>query len=208
MKKMRADRPSKIQQSDLGMESNGSGALDVTMTGAVCTTGVGRMISGCVFVMFTAGLGTATGFGRTAMRAVSFFGPGEIPAKFPGAGALTRGAGSGATGFGSGWRTGEVETCGACTGGRRNEVIGDSAAGSAPVAGEGFIVGGNRRGGTTGVREGRTILAVSFAPPFCGSCLASGLGGSAMRTVSFFGSAMANQVAPGKIAEIPFFVTR
>ncbi|MEY2557939.1 MAG: hypothetical protein QOE34_1364 [Verrucomicrobiota bacterium] len=87
-------------------------------------------------------------------------------------------------------------------GGRRSEMMGDSAAGPLAVGG-GVIVGGERRGGTTGVREGKTILAVSrLAPPFCGSCSVSGLGGSAIRTVSFFGSAMATRVAPRKFAEI------
>jgi hypothetical protein len=87
--------------------------------------------------------------------------------------------------------------------------MGDSAAGSTLMGDGGFIVGGDRRGGMAGVREGRTILAVSrFAPPFCGSCFVSGLGGSAIRTVSFFGSAMTGHVAPRKIAEISFLVTR
>ena len=53
-----------------------------------------------------------------------------------------------------------------------------------------FSAGGgrNRRGGVTGV--------------------VSGLWGSALRTLSFGGSAITNQVAPGKIAENSFVVTR
>jgi hypothetical protein len=59
------------------MESKGSAALDGMMTtGAACTTAAGRMISGWVFVMFTAGFAVGSGFGRMVIRAVSFFGPG------------------------------------------------------------------------------------------------------------------------------------
>jgi hypothetical protein len=60
------------------------------------------------------------------------------------------------------------------------------------------IFGGDRRIGVAGARVGRTIRAVSrFAisgaePPF------SGRGGSAILTVSFFGSAMNDQRAVRK----------
>jgi hypothetical protein len=214
MKKMRAERPSNPQQSHLGVESNGSIAVDAaTTTGAVCTIGAGRMMSGCVFVMFTAGLGAPAGFGRIAIRAVSFFGPGwiEAPLKFSEeAGSVAFGRASEAADFGSGCNKGDVLEAGGCIGGRRNGITGDSAEGAMPIGVVvGLIVGGSRRGGTAGVREGRTILAVSrVAPLFCGLCVVSGLGGSAMRIVSFFGSAMTGHVAPRKIAEISFLVTR
>jgi hypothetical protein len=180
--------------------------------------------------MFTAGLVSGTGLGRIVIRAVSFFGPGETP-KLPGfgsgvtlaggaggAGGGTKGgagggtkAGGGGAGFGKGCKTGDAaDGCVVWTGGRRNEVNGVSGAGSALTGAGGVAAMGGRRGGRTGVREGRTIRAVSrLASPFCGSTFGSGRGGSAMRTVSFFGSAItSNYVARRKIAEISFFVTR
>ena len=73
--------PNKPQQKDRGTKSSPCTGLDVTTvigeTGALPT---GRMIRGCVLVMFTAGFGGTTGFGRIAMRAVSFFGPGSTSA--------------------------------------------------------------------------------------------------------------------------------
>jgi len=103
---------------------------------------------------------------------------------------------------------GDALKFGGCTGGRR-ETMGDSDAGSLPTGDGGLMIGGERLGGMAGVLEGSTIRAVSrLASPFCGSSVVSGLGGSAMRTVSFFGSAITDQVAPRKIAEIYFFVTR
>jgi len=220
MIKMRAETPSNPQQSGLEMESNGSRAVDAaTTTGDAGITAAGRMISGCVFVIFTAGFVSGTGFGRIVMRAVSFFGPGETP-KLPGFGTgvtLAEGAGggigakAGAAGFGKGCNMGDGgDGCVDWTGGRRNEVKGVSAAGSRLTGDGGVNAVGGRLGGRTGVREGRTIRAVSrLGSPFCGSSVGSGRGGSAMRTVSFFGSAITTtQVARRKIAEISFFVTR
>jgi hypothetical protein len=57
-------------------------------------------------------------------------------------------------------------------------------------AGDVVIFGGNRRIGVTGVRDGRTIRAVSRFATVGALAACSGRGGSAMRTVSFFGSAM------------------
>src|SRR5438477_3413237 len=141
--------------------------------------------------MLMAGAGVAAGFGTMLVRAVSFFEPrwtdglsvagmGAISSLSPG-------------GFGSGWRSGEV--AGVIAGGRR-KIVGVSAVVSA--AGSGVIVGG-RRIGVTGVRVGRTMrvvspLAMLGAEPAC-----SGRGGSAIRTVSFFGSAM--EGGPTKIAQ-------
>ncbi len=111
---MRAETPSKTQQSGLEMESNGSRAVDVTTTtGDAGITAAGRMISGCVFVIFTAGLVSGTGFGRIVMRAVSFFGPGETP-KLPGFGrsgvtlAGETDVSGGVAVFGKGCKTGDA----------------------------------------------------------------------------------------------------
>ena len=74
-------------------------------------------------------------------------------------------------------------------------MVGDSVVES--EAGRGVILGGNGRSGAAGgVREGRTILAVSRLAASEGDDALSGLGGSAIRTVSFFGSAMSSHVAP------------
>jgi hypothetical protein len=89
-------------------------------------------------------------------------------------------------GFGRGCRIGDVATFGGTA-----------------------IVGGDRRDGTADVRDGRGIRAIScFAPSFWRTGVVSGLWGSAMRTVSFFGSAMTNHVAPRKMAKNSFIVTR
>jgi hypothetical protein len=102
--------------------------------------------------------------------------------------------------LGNGCKRGEeaVET-GGVIGGRRGKTVG------APVVdseeGSGVILGGNRRIGVTGVREGKTIRAVSRFAMLGAEAACSGRGGSAMRTVSFFGSAMCDQRAPKKIAQ-------
>src|SRR5438067_7714454 len=100
---------------------------------------------------------------------------------------LMAGAGvvAGPGGFGSGWRSGEVLAA-AIVGGRR-KIAGWSAVASEAASG---VIFGGRRIAATGVRVGRTMRAVSRfsmpgAEPPC-----SGLRGSAIRTVSFFGSAM------------------
>jgi hypothetical protein len=199
MNKMRAEMPNTPQQSHLEMDSNALATLDVARRmGEGCTSAAGRVISGCIFIMFTAG------FGRMATRSVSFFGLACNPT-----GTLAPWSGSEPTGFGNGCESGDVAGCGGKTGGRCDELTEDSAAGSTLMGERDLIVGGDRRSGIAGVLEGKTILAVSrSAPPFCGPCWVSGLGGSAMRTVSFFGSAMTGHVAPRKIAEISFLVTR
>src|SRR5476649_1997506 len=100
-------------------------------------------------------------------------------------------------GFGQGRNSGE----GGATGGRRDEMTGASLAESGARVG-GAIVGGTRRGGMTGAREGRAIRAVSrFSPPFWPPSFGAARGGRAMRTVSFFGSAMAHHCCVTKIAE-------
>jgi hypothetical protein len=83
--------------------------------------------------------------------------------------------------------------------------MGDSAREPVPTGDD----GGDRRGGMAGVRDGRRIRAVScLASSFWRLGVVSGLWGSEMRTISFFGSAMRDHVAPRKIAENSFIVTR
>jgi hypothetical protein len=83
------------------------------------------------------------------------------------------------------------------------------AIGDAATFGGTAMVGGDRRGGeTAGIREGRGIRAIScFAPSLWRPGTVSGLGGSALLTGSFFGSAMADHVAPRKISENSLVVT-
>ena len=186
--------PNNPQQNDLGMESNESVALDgATLTGA--------------------------GFDRMVIRPVSFFGPGwtETAAKFSDAAGASAGeskfavvptsdeTGVAPAGFDGGCRTGEAVTFDGNTGGRCDETTGIPA-----LTGDGWMIdGGDRRVGMTGVRDGRGIRAKScFATSFWRPGVISDPWGSALRTVSFFGSAMTDHVAPRKIAENSFVVTR
>jgi hypothetical protein len=96
-------------------------------------------------------------------------------------------------GFGKGCRSGdEAGGVGGVTGGRRGKTFGASVAVS--EAGSGVVVGGGRRIGVMGVREGRTMRAVSRFSMLGAEPACDGRGGSAMRTVSFFGSAMSDSV--------------
>jgi hypothetical protein len=156
--------------------------------------------------MFIAGAGR----GKTLIRAVSFFGP-----RFTDGAAVTPSSRTGGTGriaapgsafvsvpggFGKGCKSGEeAGEAAAVTGGRRGKMFGASGVDS--EEGSGVIFGGNRRIGVTGVREGRTIRAVSRFSMLGADAACSGRGGSAMRTVSFFGSAMSDQRAINKIAQ-------
>jgi hypothetical protein len=128
------------------------------------------------------------------MRAVSFFGPrftegADTSSRTGGTGSRASPPFSTPGGLGSGCNIGEL--LGVVTGGRRGRTVGGS--GFAPEDGKGVIFGGNRRIGATGVREGSTIRAVSRFTSFAAGAVDSGRGGSAMRTVSFFGSAMGEQ---------------
>jgi hypothetical protein len=179
MRKINAEMPSNPQQNHLGMESNASIVLDgATMTGDVCAI-AGRVIRGCVFLTVNAGAGD--GFDSMVMRAVSFFGPGwtETPGKFSEAAGASAGESKFAVvsalapaDFGRGFRTDEAATFGGNTGGWCGEMMG----GPVSTGDGGVIVGGDRRGG----------VASSFWRPG----VVSGLWGSAIRTASFFGSAM------------------
>jgi|GEM_PF-5917068 len=132
---MRRPIPNNVQQNDLGIESDGSSGFGALKTGADCT------------------LAPGLGLGRMLIRAVSFFGPGEIEeAEFPWNVVSAR-AGAAA---GSGEVVGER---GGVTGGRRREIVGFSAGESDDSTA--VILGGKRRTGTTGIRDGRTTLAGS-----------------------------------------------
>jgi hypothetical protein len=190
MRKISAEMPSNPQQSDLGMESNASIALDVaTMTGAGCTMAAAEHVVEPGWAETPAKFSCAAGASARGSRFVS----------------ALDGASGAPAGFGRGWRIGEVATFGGNTGGRCDEMTGLLV-----LTGDGgVIVGGDRRGGTAGVRDGRGIRAIScLAPSFWRPGVVSGLWGSALRTVSFFGSAMTGHVAPRKIAENSFVVTR
>lgn len=186
--------------------ARGSG-LDVITTGAAGAEPAGWMSNGCVLVMLTAGAAAGAGRGRMLIRAVSFFGPrwGAAPPLLSSRmGAAGRNAEAGSTlgsipgGFGSGCRSGDTDA-GGVAGGRRGKMRGASVDGPGSCEeGSGVILGGNRRIGVTGVRDGSTMRAVSrFAAPG-GEPACSGRGGSAMRTVSFFGSAISESQAISK----------
>jgi hypothetical protein len=75
---------------------------------------------------------------------------------------------------------------------------------SEPVIGSSVFPKPIAGAGTVGAR----IRSLSCpAPSCCWPCVISGLRGSALRSVSFFGSAITNHVAPGKVTENRFFVT-
>src|SRR3954469_52085 len=151
--------------------------------------------------MLIAGAAAGVGRGKTLIRAVSFFGPRCIKgAAMPFSsrtGGTGRIAGFGSAfvsipgGLGRGCKRGEDagETGGVISG--RGNTFGVSVADSG--AGNDVILGGNRRIGVTGVRDGKTIRAVSRLAILGAEPACSGRGGSAMRTVSFFGSAMSHQ---------------
>src|SRR4051794_30469280 len=156
--------------------------------------------------MLTVGAGCDTGRGRTLMRAFSFFVPplleGAGIGGFPRMGVGRTGlVASEAGGFGSGFNNGdETGTDGVISGGRctvGNGPLVDSGAGSDMI-----LDGGRRIGVTGGVRDGSTIRAVSRFSADGTAPACSGRGGNAMRTVSFFGSAMTIGSALRKIAQM------
>jgi hypothetical protein len=110
------------------------------------------------------------------------------------------GVATGPAGFGRGCKRGEeVEIDGGERGGRRNEITGGSGV-EAAAEGEEVNVGGLRRTGAGGVREGRTIRVVSRFGAFCEADAWSAFGGSAIRTVSFLGSAISSAYCTVKVA--------
>jgi hypothetical protein len=192
------------------MASTGATGFVVITTGAAGTVPAGWINSGCVLVMLIAGAAAGVGRGKTLMRAVSFFGPrcieGAAATFSSRAGGTGRLAELGSAfvsipgGLGNGCKSGEdAGETGGVNGGRRGKTFGASVLDSAE--GSGVILGGNRRIGVTGVREGKTIRAVSRFATLGIEAACSGRGGSAMRTVSFLGSAMSDQRAIKKIAQ-------
>ena len=182
------------------MASTRATGFEVITTGADGVAPGGWINSGWVLVMFIVGPEGLVGRGKMLIRAVSFFGPGftDDPPFCSRTGRTGRiPAGSSPGGFGSGCKSDdEAGALDGVTRGRRGEKAGASAVD--PDEEAGAILGGNRRIGVTGVREGRTIRAVSRLAMFGAAAACSGRGGSAMRTVSFFGSAMSNQRASTK----------
>ena len=77
---MAAETPSTAQHNGIGISSIrscGFGAgSGVRVTGVAGVSMAGKLISGCVFFICTAGFGG--GSGNTVMRAVSFFGDGVV----------------------------------------------------------------------------------------------------------------------------------
>ena len=169
--------------SERGMASSGATGLDVITTGAAGMVPAGWIKRGWVLVVLIAGAAGA-GRGKTLMRAVSA----------PGAAFVWI-----AGGFGNGCNRGDdAGEAAGVIGGRRGKTFGAWAVDS--EEGGGVIFGGNRRMGITGVREGRTMRAVSRFATLGADAACSGRGGSAMRTVSFFGSAMGGRRAIKKVA--------
>lgn len=164
------------------------------------TTGGGRMSTvgrGC-WVVLAGGMGTGARPGNVLMRAVSFFGPAWLVDG--GRGSAIRGTGTAVCGsepggFGKGCKRGETTAdLGERTGGRRGEIVTGTAAES--EAGDGVILGGTRRTGAAGVREGRTILTASSLTALADGGVLSGRDGRAIRTDSLFGSVMGGTYLP------------
>jgi hypothetical protein len=177
------------------MASTGATGFEVITTGANGVAPAGWINSGCVLVMFIVGAAGAVGRGKILMRAVSFLGPrfnddAAVSSRTGGTGRIPPGPSVPPGGFGNGCKSAEVAgEAGGVISGRRGERPGASVVD--PEEGRDVIFGGNRRIGATGVREGKTIRAVSRFAMLGAAAACSGRGGSAMRTVSFFGSAMA-----------------
>src|SRR5947209_4629928 len=183
---MTTEVPKSIQQSCREIVLVRARGREVMTTGAGWTPGAGWGRRGCVLVMSIAAPGCGIGRGRTLIRAGSLCGP-PMLLEGAGVGALSR-IGVGQTrlipsapgGLGSGFNKGDG-------------IGADSGAASDVMS-----AGGRRMGVTGGVRDGRTIRAVSrfSADGIAPAC--SGRGGTAMRTVSFFGSAMTGGTPPKK----------
>lgn len=165
-------------------------------------------------VMLIAGSAWGVGRGNTLIRAVSFLGPPFVDGGDPFSSRIGVGRSrpeegdccGGPGGFGNGCNKGDESfEEGEITGGRRSGKAEGSA--TCSLFATGAIFGGNR-GPLTGARDGRTIRAVSrlASPDAAEAC--SGRGGRAMRTVSFFGSAMDEQQRQRKSHKRAGAVTR
>src|SRR5436190_17405282 len=131
----------------------------------------GIRLSGWVFFICTGAAGIDT-FGKTVMRAVSFFGPGTAMRAVSFFGAS---GGPGIIGgAGAGPAPDPLGIKGAEDGGGMMGLVGGGGNGDCAAGG---------RGGPIGGRTGKLMRAVSReSPPAPGGC---GFGGSAIRTVSF-----------------------
>lgn len=194
------------------MASTGATGFEVITTGAAGMAPAGWINSGCVLVMFIVGAAAGAGRGKMLIRAVSFFGPRftddeALSSRTGGTARTPPGSSLSARpgGFGNGCKSGDESEAGRVIGGRRGKMSGASVVD--PEEGRGVIFGGNRRIGVTGVREGRTIRAVSRFAMLGAEAACSGPGGSAMRTVSFFGSAMIDLRASIKSHKLVVAVT-
>ena len=176
--------PSNAQQSGIEIASTFAlASFGATVTGVTGAVAAGMLISGCVFFICTEpdALG---GSGRTVMRAVSFFGPGETDSVSVTGIAAALAAANG-TDPPDGGRGVEVAVgCGGKNvGGGRGELGGGGVAGA-----DGGEAG---RFGTmplAGGRDGRLIRTVSRLLAAASVGLGGTRGGSVIRTVSFFGS--------------------
>jgi hypothetical protein len=150
-----------------------------TVKGAVRAAGGGAVTSGCVFFISTAGE-----VGRIAMRAVSFFGPGDV-GKLVGAEAGDLGMGGGATALAGGIGAGREK------GGGGTGFAGAGGKGVCASGGRSGAPGGGGGGGGVsfdGGRAGKFIRTVSRSPVLVAGGWLAEPGGKVMRTVSFLGS--------------------
>jgi hypothetical protein len=162
-----------------------------TVNEAVGAAVGGTVTSGCVFFISTAADAFAGGFDCTAMRAVSFLGPGDGAVIVAGAALGIGGAeGGGATapagGAGVGREKGGGGTGFAGAGGKG--VCASGGRGGAPGGGGGAVGGGRGGASFDGGRTGKFIRTVSRAPLPVAGGWSMGSGGKVMRTVSFLGS--------------------
>jgi hypothetical protein len=172
------------------------------------------LMSGCVFFICTVGVDFTGGSGRTVMRAVSFFGPGEGPGFGVSAGIAAVAEAVDAVGELGGTDNrvvGGLATDGAAAIGMEAEEGGDVGGknGNGFVGGDGVCAAGGITGasgifGGRGAERSGTALVVRALTPFGGGLAGKlirtvsradvapvdgdGRGGRVIRTVSFLGS--------------------
>jgi hypothetical protein len=213
---MTADVPSNAQQSGIEIASTfGAASFGAMVTGVTGAVGAGILIKGWVFFICTEPE-TLGGSGRTVMRAVSFFGPGETNS----VSAAGMPAAKGAEGANDG-RGAEVADDDEIGGGKN--VGGETGPGGADgceMGGRGELggVGGGATGAgrfgsipLAGGRAGRLIRTVSRLAAAASVGLGVTRGGNVIRTVSFFGS-FGSGIGPpkwrNKVPKNQKFVTR
>ena len=175
--KIKAETPSRPQHNGTEIDSIGSPGVSGSMKmGAVSMFGSGAVMSGCVFDIFTV-LGGDFGSGMIAIRAVSFFGPGN---------GFIFGGGGGTTGTdgafcaimgGAGGISGESTIGSAMDGVCSGDGAGSAIEGTGNEGGFGACPRPGNTGGPGGfkfcddfeelfgAREGRLILIVSRGRP-------------------------------------------